>query len=125
MIAAAVVRSLRVSRTRPTGRSSVSPGSPLTRGMTATPVSNPDNPRCDSRLIAQGGEVVDTGEAHDLPPRMSGVRRSGLRVRAVMPGRVGRQPLQQPLTYRMAPLLGRGCDHRINPLVERCGSIVP
>jgi hypothetical protein len=56
---------------------------------------------------------------------MSAVLRSGLRVRAVMPGRVGRQPLQQPLTYPMAPLLGRGCDHQINPLVERCGSIVP
>ena len=45
MINAAVVSSLRVLRVRPRGRSGVSWGSPWTRGMTATPVSNPDRPR--------------------------------------------------------------------------------
>jgi hypothetical protein len=45
MIRAAVVSSLRVLRIRPRGRSWVSWGSPRTRGITATPVSNPDRPR--------------------------------------------------------------------------------
>ena len=44
MMSAAVVRSLRVLRMRPSGALSVSPGSPRTIGMTATPVSNPDSP---------------------------------------------------------------------------------
>ena len=44
MITAAVVSSLCVFRIRPSGWSSVSPGSPCTSGMTATPVSNPDRP---------------------------------------------------------------------------------
>ncbi|CAM5554671.1 hypothetical protein STANM309S_01393 [Streptomyces tanashiensis] len=44
MISAAVVRSFLVSRMRPVGFSSVSPSSPLTCGMTATPVSKPDRP---------------------------------------------------------------------------------
>ena len=45
MIRAAVVSSFLVSRIRPAGRSSVSPSSPRTCGMTATPVSKPDRPR--------------------------------------------------------------------------------
>lgn len=44
MITAAVVSSFFVSRMRPAGRSSVSDASPLTCGITATPVSNPDRP---------------------------------------------------------------------------------
>ena len=45
MISAAVRSSIFVWRIRPAGFSSVSEGSPFTSGMTATPVSNPDNPR--------------------------------------------------------------------------------
>ena len=45
MIRAAVISSLRVLRIRPRGRSGLSWGSPRTRGITATPVSNPDRPR--------------------------------------------------------------------------------
>ena len=44
MSRAAVVRSLCVWRMRPRGCASVSPGSPCTRGITATPVSNPERP---------------------------------------------------------------------------------
>ena len=44
MITAAVVSSFFVPRIRPAGCSSVSPGSPSTCGMTATPVSKPDRP---------------------------------------------------------------------------------
>ncbi len=44
MIKAAVASSLRVLRMRPTGLASGSFGSPLTSGMTATPVSKPESP---------------------------------------------------------------------------------
>ena len=45
MISAADVSNFFVLRIRPSGFRSVSPGSPLTSGMTATPVSKPDRPR--------------------------------------------------------------------------------
>ena len=45
MITAAVVSSRWVLWMRPVGCASVSVLSPITRGMTATPVSNPDSPR--------------------------------------------------------------------------------
>jgi hypothetical protein len=44
MMSAAVRSSFLVLRTRPSGRSGVSFGSPSTSGITATPVSNPDMP---------------------------------------------------------------------------------
>ena len=44
MIRAAVVSRVWVLRMRPTGRASVSPGGPCTRGITATPVSKPERP---------------------------------------------------------------------------------
>ncbi len=45
MITAAVASIRLVPRTRPVGRSSVSPSSPCTCVITATPVSKPDMPR--------------------------------------------------------------------------------
>jgi hypothetical protein len=56
-----------------------------------------------------------------MPPVLGG----GLGVWSVMLGRLRRQPLQQPRTYRMAPLLAYGRGYQILPLVERCRSIVP
>ena len=44
MMSAALVSRRPVLRMRPCGAASVSPGSPCTSGMTATPVSNPDSP---------------------------------------------------------------------------------
>ena len=44
MMSAAVRSSFLVLRMRPCGAPSVSPGSPFTSGMTATPVSKPDRP---------------------------------------------------------------------------------
>ena len=44
MMSAAAVSSFRVLRMRPRGRVSVSPASPLTSGITATPVSKPERP---------------------------------------------------------------------------------
>ncbi len=45
MISAAVTRSFFVFRIRPRGFWAVSSGPPRTRGITATPVSNPESPR--------------------------------------------------------------------------------
>ena len=45
MMIAAVVRSRRVLRMRPSGRRGSSPGSPVTSGITETPVSKPERPR--------------------------------------------------------------------------------
>ena len=44
MMSAATSSSFFVLRIRPSGRSSVSPGSPFTSGITATPVSKPERP---------------------------------------------------------------------------------
>ena len=44
MISAAASSSRRAPRIRPAGLASVSPGSPWTRGITATPVSKPERP---------------------------------------------------------------------------------
>jgi len=54
MISAAVRSSFFVFRMRPAGCCGVSVGSPCTSGITATPVSNPDNPSASfgNRMIA-------------------------------------------------------------------------
>ena len=53
----------------------------------------------DAGLVAEGGEVVDAGQAHDLPPALALVRGLGLGVRAACGRRalahVG-QALQHP-----------------------------
>ena len=49
---------------RPRGFSSVSPGSPRTRGITATPVSNPDSPRASFGNSSKATATIITG----LPP---------------------------------------------------------
>jgi hypothetical protein len=61
MIRAAVVSSLRVLRMRPTGRSGVSPGPPLTSGITATPVSNPDRPRASFGNTSSATPTISRG----------------------------------------------------------------
>ena len=63
MIRAAVVSSLRVLRMRPRGFSGVSPGSPRTSGITATPVSKPDRPRASLGKTSRATATIASGLA--------------------------------------------------------------
>lgn len=81
MISATVVSSLRVSRTRPSGRAYVSVASPRTWGITATPVSKPDMPsasfgktRSATPIIATGEECAAVMASHQLPIFTGSVR---------------------------------------------------
>ncbi len=62
MITAAVVSSLRVSRIRPVGFAQVSESSPLTCGITATPVSKPDMPRASFGNTSSATPTIASGE---------------------------------------------------------------
>ena len=63
MITAAASSSFFALRMRPSGRSGVSPGSPCSSGMTATPVSNPERPSASlGRQDERGANM-----AHGLP----------------------------------------------------------
>ena len=70
MITAAVISSLRVLAIRPRGSFGSSSSSPLTSGMTATPVSNPDRPRASfGKMIRLMATTVSS------PPPESGASR--------------------------------------------------
>lgn len=62
MITAAVVSSRRVSRIRPAGFAYVSVGSPLTCGITATPVSKPDMPSASLGKTRSATPTIASGE---------------------------------------------------------------
>ena len=62
MISAAVVSSLRVLRIRPVGSAGVSPGSPLTSGITTTPVSKPDSPSASAGNTSSEAPMIASGE---------------------------------------------------------------
>ena len=61
MMSAAVVSSLRALRMRPSGFSAVSVGSPLTSGMTTTPVSKPDSPRASAGKTSSDAPMIPNG----------------------------------------------------------------
>ena len=61
MISAAVVSSLRASRIRPRGCAGVSPGSPRTCGITATPVSKPDSPSASFGKTSRATPTIASG----------------------------------------------------------------
>ena len=63
MISAAVVSSLRALRIRPAGSAGVSPGSPLTSGITTTPVSKPDSPRARAGNTSSDAPRMASGDA--------------------------------------------------------------
>ena len=58
---AAHVSSFLVPRIRPAGRSSVSVRSPLTCGITATPVSKPESPRASCGKTIRATATIITG----------------------------------------------------------------
>lgn len=60
-MSAAVVRSLLALRIRPAGSSAVSVGSPLTSGMTTTPVSNPDRPSASAGKTSSDAAMIPNG----------------------------------------------------------------
>ena len=62
MISAAVVSSLRALRMRPVGSAAVSAGSPLTSGITTTPVSNPDRPSASAGKTSSDAPITASGE---------------------------------------------------------------
>ncbi len=61
MMSAAVRSSFFVFRIRPVGCSSVSVGSPLTRGITATPVSKPERPSASFGKSRAARAIIITG----------------------------------------------------------------
>ena len=63
MISAAVVSSFLVFRIRPVGSAALSVASPLTRGMTTTPVSNPDRPSASAGKTSSEAPSTASGEA--------------------------------------------------------------
>ena len=63
IVTAAVTRSFRVLRIRPSGFDSVSVGAPWTSGMTATPVSNPERPSASFGNT----RIATAAIAHGLP----------------------------------------------------------
>ena len=63
MISAAVVSSFFALRMRPVGSASVSLASPLTSGMTTTPVSNPDRPSASAGNTSREAPRTASGEA--------------------------------------------------------------
>lgn len=62
MIAAAVVSSLRALRIRPMGLARVSVASPLTSGITTTPVSKPDRPSASAGKTSSAAPMMPNGE---------------------------------------------------------------
>src|SRR6185312_125585 len=76
--------------------------------------------RGDARLVAEGREIIDAGQAHDLPPRVHVVR-AALAGRPLDPLGV---PFQQPEKERpRRALVGRlgieGMCHDSSPLNSR------
>ena len=63
MMSAAVVSSLRALRIRPVGAAGVSVGSPLTSGITTTPVSKPDKPRASAGKTSRAAPMTAIGDA--------------------------------------------------------------
>ncbi len=61
MIKAAVRRSFLVLRMRPFGYRGSSSGSPLTSGMTATPVSKPESPRASLGNNRSASPIMTSG----------------------------------------------------------------
>ncbi len=61
MMRAAVVSSFLAPRIRPAGFSSVSPESPSTCGMTATPVSKPDRPSASFGNTTRAMAIIMNG----------------------------------------------------------------
>jgi hypothetical protein len=68
MMSAAVRKSFFVLRILPAGSSSVSPTSPRTSGITATPVSNPDSP---SASLGNRMTAMELGTAPGCQARSS------------------------------------------------------